>query len=178
MHEATIEVESNILALDRLKNRSDKDKKKLREDSPTSSNPSTYDPKLEYMTKTLKDLTSEIAKLKWESKQPNRTFQGADNRNQNQFRRPNDAPQVMQRERRNDDDQRVVPPFQNNQIEKIDADNDVVDDIVVIFNEIDYYTSHLTQQEYEVAQLSNQFNDQIGDEGVIQGQPKKKYDLR
>jgi hypothetical protein len=31
------------------------------------------------MTKTLKDLTSEIAKLKWESKQPNRAFQGAGN---------------------------------------------------------------------------------------------------
>jgi hypothetical protein len=26
--------------------------------------------------------------------------------------------------------------------------------------------------------LSNQFDDQIGEEGVIQGQPKKKYDLR
>jgi hypothetical protein len=178
MQEATIEVESNILASDRLKTRSDKEKKKQREDAPTSSNPATSDPKLEEMTKTLKDLTSEIAKLKWESKQPNRTFQGAGNRNQNQFRRPNDAPQVMQRERRNVDDQRVVPPFQNNQIEEIDADNDVVDDTVVLFNETDYYTSHLTQQEYEVAQLSNQFDDQIGEEGVIQGQPKKKYDLR
>jgi hypothetical protein len=178
MQEATIEVESNILASDRLKTRSDKEKKKQREDAPTSSNSATSDPKLEEMTKTLKDLTSEIAKLKWESKQPNRAFQGAGNRNQNQFRRPNDAPQIMQRERRNVDDQRVVPPFQNNQIEEMDADSDVVDDTVVLFNETDYYTSHLTQQEYEVAQLSNQFDDQIGEEGVIQGQPKKKYDLR
>ena len=87
------------------------------------------------MTNTLKDMTSEIANLKWESKQPNKTFQGDGNRNQNQFRRPNDAPQVMQRERRNVDDQRVVPPFQNNQIEEIDAESDVVDDIVVLFNE-------------------------------------------
>jgi hypothetical protein len=102
------------------------------------------------MTRNLKDLTSEIAKIKWESKQPNITFQGAGNRNQNQFRRPNDAPQVMKRERRNVDDQRVVPNFQNNQIEEIDADNDVVDDIVVVFNETDCYTNHLTQQEYEV----------------------------
>jgi hypothetical protein len=61
----------------------------------------------------------------------------------------------MQRERRNDDDQRVVPPFQKNQIEEIDADSDVMDDIVVLFNETDYYTCHLTQQKYEVAQLSN-----------------------
>jgi hypothetical protein len=70
------------------------------------------------MTKTLKDLTSKIAKLKWESKQPNRDFQGAGNRNPNQFRRPNDVPQIMQRERRNVDDQRVVPPFQNNRLRK------------------------------------------------------------
>jgi hypothetical protein len=71
-----------------------------------------------------------------------------------------------------------VPPFQNNHIEEIYVDSDVVDDIVVLFNETNYYTSHLTQQEYEVAQLSNQFDDQIGEEGDIQGQPQKKYDLR
>jgi hypothetical protein len=71
-----------------------------------------------------------------------------------------------------------VPPFQNNQIEEMDADCDVVNDIVVIFNETYYYTSHLTQQEYEVAQLSNHFDNQIGEERFIQGQPKKKYYLR
>jgi hypothetical protein len=95
MQEATIEVESNILASDKLKTRSNKDKKKQREDSPTSSKSATSDPKLDEMTKNLKDLAFEIAKLKWESKQPNRYFQGASNRNQNQFRKPNDAPQIM-----------------------------------------------------------------------------------
>jgi hypothetical protein len=64
MQEATIEVEYNILALERLKTRSDKDKKKQREDSPSSSNSATSDPKLDEMTKTLKDLNSEIDKLK------------------------------------------------------------------------------------------------------------------
>ena len=44
----------------------------------------------------------------------------------------------------------------------MDADSDVVDDTDVLFNETDYYTSHLTQQEYEVAQLSNQFDSEIG----------------
>jgi hypothetical protein len=58
---------------------------------------------------------------------------------------------MMQRERRNVDDQRVAPPFQNSQIEEIDVDIDVVDDTIVLFNEPYYYTSHLTQQEYEVA---------------------------
>jgi hypothetical protein len=51
----------------------------------------------------------------------------------------------MKRERRNVDDQKVVPPFQDNQIEEIDVDNNVVDDIVVVlFNETYFYTSHLT----------------------------------
>jgi hypothetical protein len=113
MQEAAIEVESNILASDRLKTRSDKNKKKQREDSPTSSNSATSNPKFDEMNKTLKDLTSEIANLKWESKQPNKDFQGVGNRNPNHFRRPNDAPQIMQREWRNFYDQRVVPPFQD-----------------------------------------------------------------
>jgi hypothetical protein len=47
-------------------------------------------------------------------------------------------------ENKNVDDQRVVPPFQNSQIEEMDAYSDVVDDTVVLFNETDYYTSHLT----------------------------------
>jgi hypothetical protein len=38
----------------------------------------------------------------------------------------------MKRERRNVDDKRVVPPFQNNQIEEVDADNDVVDNTIVL----------------------------------------------
>jgi hypothetical protein len=116
MQEATIMVDSNILASDRLKTRSEKDKKKQREDTPSSSNPTTFDPKLDEMTKTLKYLTSEIAKLKWESKQPNKAFQEARNINPDQFRRPNDAPLIVERERRNVDDQRVVLPFQNNHI--------------------------------------------------------------
>jgi hypothetical protein len=50
--------------------------------------------------------------------------------------------------------------------------------LLCFFNETNYYTSHLTQQEYEVAQLSNQFDDHIGEHGFIEGQPKKKYDLK
>jgi hypothetical protein len=42
-----------------------------------------HDPKIDEMTKNLKDLTSEIANLKWESKQPNRAFQGVGNINPN-----------------------------------------------------------------------------------------------
>ena len=83
MQEEIIEVESNILASDWLKTRSEKDKKKQREDSHASSNLDSYDPKLDEMTKTLKDLTYEIDKMEWESNQPNRDFQGVGNINPN-----------------------------------------------------------------------------------------------
>jgi hypothetical protein len=43
----------------------------------------------------------------------------------------------MQRERRNADDQRVVHPFQKDHIEEMDVDNDVVDDVVVLFFVVD-----------------------------------------
>jgi hypothetical protein len=59
----------------------------------------------------------------------------------------------------------------------MDVDSEIVDDVVVLFNETNFYTNRLTQQYYEVAQLSNQFDIEIGEEGVIQGQPQKKYDL-
>jgi hypothetical protein len=72
----------------------------------------------------------------------------------------------------------VVPPFQKNQIKEMNVESDVVDDVVVLFNETDFSTSHLTQQDYEVAQLSNQFDFEVGEEVVIQGHPQKNYDLR
>jgi hypothetical protein len=178
MQEATIEVESNILASEKLKNKSDRDKKKQREELPSSSNPTESDPKLDEVTQTLKSLTSEIAKLKWEAKQPNKPYQDVANRNTNQFRRPNNVPQIMQRERRNVEDQRVVPPFQNNEVEEMDESNDIGDDSAVLFNETDLYPSHLTQQDYEISQLSNQFDDDGKGEEIFQSQPQKKYDLR
>jgi hypothetical protein len=121
MQEATIEVESNILAAERLKTRSDRDKKKQKEDVPSSSHATTSDPKIDEMDKMLKTLTSELARLKLETKQPNKHVQEGGNRNPNQFRRPQNAPQVMQRERRNQDDQRILPPFQNNAVEETEG---------------------------------------------------------
>jgi hypothetical protein len=84
----------------------------------------------------------------------------------------------MQRERRNVEDQRIVPPFQNNEVEEMEESNDIGDDSAVLFNETDLYPSHLTQQEYEISQLSNMFDDDRKGEEVFQSQPQKKYDLR
>jgi hypothetical protein len=50
----------------------------------------------------------------------------------------------VERESRNVEYQRGVPPFQNNEIEDMDVENDVVDDSFVLFNEMYLYPSHLT----------------------------------
>ena len=75
------------------------------------------------MTKMLKTLTSEMARLKIEQKNPNRPAQEGDYRNPNQFRRPKNVPQILPRERKNQDDQKVLPPFQNNAVGE-EEDND------------------------------------------------------
>jgi hypothetical protein len=60
----------------------------------------------------------------------------------------------------------------------MEESNDIGYDSAVLFNEIDLYPSHLTQQNYEISQLSNQFDDDRKGEDIFQSQPQKKYDLR
>jgi len=57
MQDATIEVESNILAVDKLKSRSDRDRKKQKDELSSSSN-SASNIKMDEITKMLKTLTS------------------------------------------------------------------------------------------------------------------------
>jgi hypothetical protein len=58
MQDEGIEVESNIITGERLKTKSDRDRKKTqKEDAPSSSNTTTYDPKIDEMDKMLKTLT-------------------------------------------------------------------------------------------------------------------------
>jgi len=68
--------------------------------------------KLMKWLKMLKPLTKELARLKLEEKWSNRPIQEpGGNKNPNQFRIPQNDPQIMQRERRNHEDQRIFPPF-------------------------------------------------------------------
>jgi hypothetical protein len=177
MQDVAIEVESNILAADKLKSRSDRDRKKKKEELPSSSN-TTSDSKMDEMAKMLKTLTSEMARLKMEQKQPSRPAQEGGYRNQNQFRRPNNAPQILPRERKNQDDQKVLPPFQNNAVDEEEDEDDTEDDPAVHLNDSESSPMHVTQQDYEDALISNQFEEGDADE-IVQKEPKrKKYNLR
>jgi hypothetical protein len=100
MQEVVIEVESNILTVDKLISRGDRDRKNQKEEIPSSSH-TTFDSKMDEMAKMLKTLTSEMAMLKMEQKQPSRPTQEGGNRNQNQFKRPKNVPKILPRERKN-----------------------------------------------------------------------------
>jgi ribonuclease HI len=177
MQEAAIEVESNILAADKLKSRGDRDRKKKKEEMPSSSN-TTSDSKIDEMDKMLKALTSEMERLKMEQKQPSRPAQEGGYRNQNQFRRPNNAPQILPRERKNQEDQKVLPPFQNNAVDEEEDEDDTEDDPAVHLNDSETSPMHVTQQDYEDTLISNQFEEGDADE-IVQKEPKrKKYNLR
>jgi hypothetical protein len=98
------------------------------------------------MAKMMKKLTYDLVRLKLVAKPPNRHVQEGSNRNPNQFRRLENVPQIMQRERRNKDDQRVLPPFQNNAVEETKGVVGTEDDSTIHLHDIDLPSPHLTQQ--------------------------------
>jgi hypothetical protein len=113
MQDVAIEVESNILAADRLRNQADTDRRKGKSEASTSG-PSLPHPQANKLTQVMSFLKEEMEKLKVERKQMNKNPQTTENRGG--FRRPNNfAPPTMHREKERDrDDQRIQAPFQNN----------------------------------------------------------------
>ena len=103
MHEAALEVESNILASNRLKQYSYHqvyDRKGKKEVIPPTSTSQTSDNKIDEMAKLVKNFTSKMNKLELE-KNSNKPTQGGE-RNPDQFRHQF-APRFIPRERRNND---------------------------------------------------------------------------
>jgi len=80
-----------------------------------------------------------------EQKQPSRPTQEGGYINPNQFRRPNNVPQILPRERKNQEDQKVLPPFQNNAVEEVEEEDDTEDDPAVHLNDSESSPTHLTQ---------------------------------
>ena len=93
---------------------------------PPTSTSHTIESKIDEMTKLVITLTAKLNKLELD-RNPNKTTQEGE-RNHNQFRRPF-VPRFSTRERRNNDiqreireneDQRVPPPLQNNVADEIE----------------------------------------------------------
>jgi hypothetical protein len=123
MQDASLEVESNILAAQKLKGNSDR-----RRPRNEASSSSSADPKLDKMAKMFESLTSKISKLKIENKQPVKgrgtyDYVGRNpNQNPNNFRRNNHPMQILQRERNPTKDQRIKAPLQNVVIDEDEGD--------------------------------------------------------
>jgi hypothetical protein len=177
MQEVVIEVESNILAADKLKTRGDRDRKKQKEEMPSSPN-ATSNSKIDEMDKMLKDMKYKMEILKMEQKKPSRPTQEGGYRNQNQFGRPNNAPQILPRERKNQEDQKVLPPFHNNAVDEEEDEYDTEDDSVIHLNDSETSPMHVTQQDYKDTLISNQFEEGDVDETVQKEPKRKKYNLR
>jgi hypothetical protein len=113
MQDATLEVESNILATDKLMGKDDTDKGKGRSETLTSSS-SISPPQIDETTKLLKSFSTKMEKIELEGKKNYKNPQNDDSRGN--CRRPNNTPQIIQRDQRSRDrdDQKIHTPLQNN----------------------------------------------------------------
>jgi hypothetical protein len=173
MQDASLEVESNILAADKLRGKSDRDRRKGRVEASTSDSPAVH-PQVDELTKLVKSLSVEMEKLKLEGKQNYRNTHNADNKGN--FRRPNNAPQVLQRDQRNRDmdDKKVQAPLQNNLV--VDEEEDEETDPTIHCLGDTSSSPHLTQSAYEESLMDNQLNELS--KGEKTNENANKYNLR
>jgi hypothetical protein len=158
MQDAALEVESNILAVDRLRNKADKDRGRGRSEASTSSS-SALPPQMDEVTKLLKSLSARMERLELEGKKTYINPQNVDNRGN--FRRPNNhAPQIMQREPRNRDrdDQKIQTPLQNNLVADDGGEEEDLDPEIHCLEDTSP-SPHLTQSTYEESLMDIQLNE-------------------
>jgi hypothetical protein len=78
MQDSVVEVESNILVVDRLRNKDDRDIPKIRSESSTSGSSTSYS-QMDELKKMVKTLSAEMEKMKAGGKQTYRNPQNVDN---------------------------------------------------------------------------------------------------
>jgi hypothetical protein len=175
MQDAAIEVESNVLATDRLRNKADADRRKERSEASTSS-PSMPHPQMDELTKMVKSLSAEMERMKVEGRQAYKGPQSAENKGG--FRRLNNITSpTMQRERGRDrEDQKIQAPFQNNfMAEEEEGEVEELDPEIHCFGDTPPFP-HLTQSAYEEFLMDNQLNE-LSKENKT-GSRQGRYDLR
>jgi hypothetical protein len=160
MQDATLEVESNILAVDQLRNKTDRDRGRGRFEASTSSSSAPL-PQMDEVTKLLKSLSARMERLELEGKQTYKNPQNIDNRGN--FRRPNNnAPQIMPREQRDRDinDQKIQTPLPKNlAIEEEREEEELEHDPEIHCVGDTSPFPHLTQSAYEESLMNSQINE-------------------
>ena len=174
MQDATLEVESDIVASQKVKGK--KDRKKQPTDPLGAS---SSENKIEKMAKLLDNLTAEICKLKDRGKIPVRGKGPSDfvprNPNFVPYRRGNPLVQILRRESNQGEDQKIRAPFHNDGLEEelefIEEEVEAKDNIHCMEDEVDY--SFLTQAEYEEALM----DEKVSEEAVYQAYDQEGYNL-
>jgi hypothetical protein len=154
MQDVALEVESNIVASDKLKGKYNRDRRKNIAEASTSDS-SIVHSQVDVLTKLVKYLSTKIEKLKSEGKQTYRNAQNTDNRGN--FKIPNNAPQISPRNTKRDD-QRVQAPLQNNLLAD-EEEEEVEADPEIHFLGDTFPSPHLTQSSYEQSLMDIQINE-------------------
>ena len=134
MQEASSEVESNLMASNKLRGKSDHqedEKKKEKNMLPYPSGTKIADSKIEDMNKLMKSMSAKLNRMEMENKSQNKSIQDNDNKNPNQFRGTFNL-RLFPRDRRNNDDHKIQPRFLNNLIrddESYEIDEMEVEDL-------------------------------------------------
>jgi hypothetical protein len=175
MQDAAVEVESNVLAVNRLRSASDRNMSKNRPEA-SSSSPSPLPHQTDETARALKSLSARMERWELEGKPIYRNPQNADTRG---FRKPNNnVPQDFPREQRSRDrdDQRIQTPLQNN----LDSheEREEIDELGPEIHCIEEAPPfpHLTQSAYEESLMSIQIHE-LG-KGERAGHTPNRYNLR
>jgi ribonuclease HI len=180
MQDAAIEVESNILAADRLRNQADTNRRKGKSEASVSgsntSGLSVPHPQANELTQLLNVLKEEMERIKVERKQMNKGPQNTENKGG--FRRPNNfaPPNIHKEKERDRDDQRVQAPFQNNFM--VNEEHEEVDEPEPKIHSLEVTSPfpHLTKSAYEESLMDGQLNElSRGDKA---GGGRGRYNLR
>jgi hypothetical protein len=175
MQDAAIEVESNILAADKLRNKADADRRNGRTEASTSGSLVPH-PQVDELTKMVKSLSAEMERMRVEGRKAYKGPQIAENKGG--FRRPNNfTPPNMQREKGRDrEDQKIQAPFQNNFVtEGGDEETDELDPEIHCFGDTPPFP-HLTQSSYKESLMDSQLNELSKGDKASGG--RGRYNLR
>jgi hypothetical protein len=156
MQDTSIEVQSNIMVVDELRSKADRDKRRGRSETSTSS--SVAHPQDDELIKLVKSLSVDMEKLKLEARQTYRSTQNVDNRGT--FMRPNNAPHILPRDQRGEDrdDQRIKSPLQNNLVTDEEEEEEEVDPKIHCLGDTSSFP-HLTQSAFEESLMDSQLNE-------------------
>jgi hypothetical protein len=174
MKDAALEVESDVLAVDRLRNKANRDRGRGRSEASISGSSASH-PQVDELTKMVKSLSAKMEKMKFEGKQGYKVAQNVENKGN--FRRTNNTPQILPREprSRDRDDQKIQTPLQNNLVVDEDGEEEELDPEIHCLGDTSPFP-HLTQYAYEESLMDSQINELSKGENTNSN--PSKYNLR